>query len=154
LLATFFFAGINLSIQQKSRLSVNGTNCNFYYLTEANLHMKKKFEPVNGTSIDTITIAVSICGDIVITIFSGSLLDWLGRLAVLVDSSLLLFFGGVLMLWSPNIYIALLARLIMGLGSGFIFTCFPIYIVETSAPIALYSLHSFFIITIDFLDYV
>jgi hypothetical protein len=97
----FFFANINLSIQQKPRLSVNGTNCDFYYLAESNLHMKKEFELV-------------------------------------IHSSLLLFFGGVLMLWSPNIYILLLARLIMGLGSGFVFTCVPIYIAETSSPTALY----------------
>lgn len=45
-----------------------------------------------------------------------------------------IIFGGILMLWSPNIYILLLARLIMGFGSGLVFTCVPIYISETSPP--------------------
>jgi MFS family permease len=106
----------------------------FYYLTEANLYMKKEFGLANGASTDSITIAVSICGAIVMTIFSGSLLDWFGRRAVLVHTSLLLFLAGVLMLWSPNFYVLLLARLVMGLGSGSVFTCVPIYIAETSPP--------------------
>ncbi|KAK1648224.1 hypothetical protein QYE76_066029 [Lolium multiflorum] len=38
------------------------------------------------------------------------------------------------MLWSPNIYTLLLARLIVGSGSGLVFTCVPIYISETSSP--------------------
>jgi len=96
--------------------------------------MEKEFELENGHSIDGITISVSAFGAIVITIFSGSLLDWLGRRAILVHSSLLLLFGGLLMLWSPNIYILLLARLFVGSGSGLVFTCVPIYISETSPP--------------------
>ncbi|KAG2563476.1 monosaccharide-sensing protein 2-like [Panicum virgatum] len=106
----------------------------FAALLEANRHMEKEFELENGHSIDGITISVSAFGAIVITIFSGSLLDWLGRRAILVHSSLLLLFGGLLMLWSPNIYILLLARLFVGSGSGLVFTCVPIYISETSPP--------------------
>ncbi|RCV39128.1 hypothetical protein SEVIR_8G206900v4 [Setaria viridis] len=104
----------------------------FAALLEANGHMEKEFELENLPSIEGITIAVSAFGAIVITIFSGSLLDWLGRRAVLVQSSLLLLSGGLLMLWSPNIYILLLARLIVGSGSGLVFTCVPIYISEIS----------------------
>lgn len=106
----------------------------FTTVLEANLHMKKEFDLENGPSIKGIIVAVSVFGAIVITIFSGSLLDWLGRRAVLIHSSLLLFSGGILMLWSPNIYILLLARLIVGSGSGLVFTCVPIYISETSSP--------------------
>lgn len=106
----------------------------FYHLTEANHHMEKEFELLNGPSIEGITLAASTFGAIVITIFSGALLDWLGRRVILVYSSLVLFSGGVLMLWSPNIYIVLLARLIVGSGSGLVFTCVPIYISETSPP--------------------
>ncbi|KAF8685254.1 hypothetical protein HU200_044075 [Digitaria exilis] len=106
----------------------------FAALLEANCHMEKEFELDDGPSIDSITIAVSAFGAIMITIFSGSLLDWLGRRAILVQSSLLLLSGGLLMLWSPNLYILLLARLIVGAGSGLVFTCVPIYISETSPP--------------------
>ncbi|XBH84632.1 hypothetical protein VPH35_072756 [Triticum aestivum] len=93
-----------------------------------------EFDLENGPLIEGIIVAVSIFGAIVITIFSGSLLDWLGRRVVLIHSSLLLFSGGVLMLWSPNIYILLIARIIVGSGSGLVFTCVPIYISETSSP--------------------
>jgi MFS family permease len=96
--------------------------------------MEKEFELENLPSIESITIAVSAFGAIVITIFSGSLLDWLGRRAILIQSSLILLSGGLLMLWSPNIYILLLARLIVGSGSGLVFTCVPIYISEISPP--------------------
>lgn len=106
----------------------------FDYLTEANIHMKKEFGLNNGPSIDGIILAVSVFGSIAITVFSGLLLDWLGRRAALIYSSLLLISGGLLMVWSPNIYILLLARLIVGSGSGLVFTCVPIYISETSPP--------------------
>lgn len=106
----------------------------FTTVLEANLHMKKEFDLENGPSIEGIILAVSVFGAILITIFSGSLLDWLGRRAVLIYSSLLLFSGGILMLWSPNVYILLLARLIVGSGSGLVFTSVPIYISETSSP--------------------
>uniref|UniRef100_A0A0E0F7S0 Major facilitator superfamily (MFS) profile domain-containing protein n=1 Tax=Oryza meridionalis TaxID=40149 RepID=A0A0E0F7S0_9ORYZ len=103
-------------------------------MEEANIHMKKEFGLNNGPSIDGIILAVSVFGSIAITVFSGSLLDWLGRRAALIYSSLLLISGGLLMVWSPNIYILLLARLIVGSGSGLVFTCVPIYISETSPP--------------------
>ncbi|XP_006663052.1 monosaccharide-sensing protein 2-like [Oryza brachyantha] len=106
----------------------------FTAVLEANLHMKKEFDLNNGPSTDGIILAVSVFGAIVITVFSGSLLDWLGRRAALIYSSLLLISGGLLMVWSPNIYILLLARLIVGSGSGLVFTCVPIYISETSPP--------------------
>ncbi|CAM0873993.1 unnamed protein product [Alopecurus aequalis] len=96
--------------------------------------MEKEFNLEKGPSIEGIIVSVSVFGAVVVTIFAGSLLDWLGRRAVLIHSSLLLFTGGVLMLWSPNIYILLLARLIVGSGSGLVFTCVPIYISETSSP--------------------
>ena len=95
--------------------------------------MENEFNLGKGPSIEKIIVAVSVFGAVVVTIFSGSLLDWLGRRVVLIHSSLLLFTGGVLMLWSPNIYILLLARLIVGSGSGLVFTCVPIYISETSS---------------------
>ncbi|KAF0894897.1 hypothetical protein E2562_004899 [Oryza meyeriana var. granulata] len=106
----------------------------FTTVLEANLHMKKEFDLNNGPSIDGIVLAVSVFGAIAITVFSGSLLDWLGRRAALIYSSVLLISGGLLMVWSPNIYILLLARLIVGSGSGLVFTCVPIYISETSPP--------------------
>uniref|UniRef100_A0A0D9XUA4 Major facilitator superfamily (MFS) profile domain-containing protein n=2 Tax=Leersia perrieri TaxID=77586 RepID=A0A0D9XUA4_9ORYZ len=106
----------------------------FTTVLEANIHMKKEFDLNNGPSIDGIILAVSVFGSIATTVFAGSLLDWLGRRAALVYSSLLLISGGLLMVWSPNIYILLLARLIVGSGSGLVFTCVPIYISETSPP--------------------
>ncbi|KAL5204447.1 hypothetical protein ABZP36_009318 [Zizania latifolia] len=106
----------------------------FTTVLEASLHMKKEFNLDNGPSIEGIILAVSVFGAIAITIFSGSLLDWLGRRAALIYSSLLLISGGLLMAWSPNIYILLLARVIVGSGSGLVFTCVPIYISETSPP--------------------
>ncbi|KAG8090521.1 hypothetical protein GUJ93_ZPchr0011g26939 [Zizania palustris] len=106
----------------------------FTTVLEASLHMKKEFDLDNGPSIEGIILAVSVFGAIAITIFSGSLLDWLGRRAALIYSSLLLISGGLLMAWSPNIYILLLARVIVGSGSGLVFTSVPIYISETSPP--------------------
>ncbi|KAF4352025.1 hypothetical protein F8388_026260 [Cannabis sativa] len=49
---------------------------------------------------------------------SGAIADSLSRRSFLIISSMLYFVSGIVMLWSPNIYIFLLARLWDGFGIG------------------------------------
>ncbi|KAF5947079.1 hypothetical protein HYC85_017307 [Camellia sinensis] len=60
--------------------------------------------------------------------------DWLGRRPMLIMSSVLYFVSGLVMLWSPNVYILLVARLLDGFGIGLAVTLIPIYISETAPP--------------------
>ena len=42
------------------------------------------------------------------------------------------FLSGIIMLWSPNVYVLLLARLLNGFGIGLAVTLVPLYISETA----------------------
>ncbi|KAK9928465.1 hypothetical protein M0R45_025598 [Rubus argutus] len=63
---------------------------------------------------------------------SGGISDWLGRRPMLIASSVLYFVSGLVMLWSPNVYVLCLARLLDGFGIGLAVTLIPVYISETA----------------------
>lgn len=85
-----------------------------------------------GTTVEGIVVAMSLIGATVITTFSGPMSDWLGRRPMLIASSILYFGSGLVMLWSPNVYVLLLARLFDGFGIGLAVTLVPVYISETA----------------------
>lgn len=91
-----------------------------------------KKELVLGTTVEGLVVAMSLIGATVVTTCSGAISDWLGRRPMLIISSVLYFFSGLIMLWSPNVYVLLLARLLDGLGIGLSVTLVPIYISETA----------------------
>lgn len=51
---------------------------------------------------------------------------------MLIMSSVLYFVGGLVMLWAPNVYVLLVARLLDGFGVGLAVTLVPVYISETA----------------------
>lgn len=75
---------------------------------------------------------MSLIGATIITTCSGAISDWLGRRPMLIISSVLYFISGLVMLWSPNVYVLLLARLLDGFGVGLAVTLVPVYISETA----------------------
>nr|XP_016480689.1 PREDICTED: monosaccharide-sensing protein 2-like [Nicotiana tabacum] len=77
---------------------------------------------------------MSLIGATVITTFSGPVSDMLGRRPMLIISSVLYFLSGLVMLWAPNVYVLLLARLLDGFGIGLAVTLVPVYISETAPP--------------------
>ncbi|XP_039026619.1 monosaccharide-sensing protein 2-like isoform X2 [Hibiscus syriacus] len=85
-----------------------------------------------GTSIEGLVVAMSLIGATVITTCSGAISDWLGRRPMLIISSMLYFVSGLVMLWSPNVYILCVARLLDGFGIGLAVTLVPVYISETA----------------------
>ncbi|KAL4650450.1 hypothetical protein ACB092_01G089400 [Castanea dentata] len=86
------------------------------------------------TTVEGLVVAMSLIGATVITTFSGPVSDWLGRRPMLIISSVLYFISGLVMLWSPNVYVLLLARLLDGFGIGLAVTLAPVYISETAPP--------------------
>lgn len=86
------------------------------------------------TTVEGLVVAMSLIGATVITTFSGAVSDWLGRRPMLIVSSVLYFISGLVMLWSPNVYVLLLARLLDGFGIGLAVTLAPVYISETAPP--------------------
>lgn len=98
------------------------------------LYIKKEFNLQNEPTIEGLIVAMSLIGATLVTTFSGAAADSLGRRPMLIISSVLYFVGGLVMLWSPNVYVLLLARLLDGFGIGLAVTLVPVYISETAPP--------------------
>ncbi|KAB5561675.1 hypothetical protein DKX38_006632 [Salix brachista] len=98
------------------------------------LYIKKEFQLENEPTIEGLIVAMSLVGATLITTCSGPVSDLLGRRPLLIISSVLYFVSGLVMLWSPNVYVLLLARLLDGFGIGLAVTLIPVYISETAPP--------------------
>ncbi|KAL2247168.1 monosaccharide-sensing protein 2 [Sesamum indicum] len=98
------------------------------------LYIKREFDLQRQPTIEGLIVAMSLIGATVITTFSGPVSDWLGRRPMLIISSVLYFLSGLVMLWAPNVYVLLLARLLDGFGIGLAVTLVPVYISETAPP--------------------
>ncbi|KAI3736479.1 hypothetical protein L6452_16021 [Arctium lappa] len=98
------------------------------------LYIKKEFNLQSNPTIEGLIVAMSLIGATLVTTCSGGLADSIGRRPMLIISSVLYFVSGLVMLWSPNVYILLLARLLDGLGIGLAVTLVPVYISETAPP--------------------
>lgn len=98
------------------------------------LYIKKEFNLESEPTVEGLIVAMSLIGATVITTFSGAIADWLGRRPLLIISSVFYFISGLVMFWSPNVYVLLLARLLDGFGIGLAVTLVPIYISETAPP--------------------
>lgn len=85
-----------------------------------------------GSTVEGLVVAMSLIGATVITTCSGPISDWLGRRPMLIMSSLLYFISGLVMVWSPNVYVLCLGRLLDGFGIGLAVTLVPLYISETA----------------------
>ncbi|XAR64280.1 hypothetical protein NMG60_11024556 [Bertholletia excelsa] len=84
------------------------------------------------STVEGLVVAMSLIGATLITTCSGSISDWLGRRPMLITSSVFYFVSGLVMLWSPNVYVLLVARLLDGFGIGLAVTLVPLYISETA----------------------
>ncbi|RWV87083.1 hypothetical protein GW17_00050968, partial [Ensete ventricosum] len=96
------------------------------------LYIKKEFKLETQPTMEGLIVAMSLIGATIITTFSGAVSDLVGRRPMLIISSVLYFVSGLVMLWSPNVYVLLLARLIDGFGIGLAVTLVPVYISETA----------------------
>ena len=98
------------------------------------MYIKREFKLESEPTIEGLIVAMSLIGATCITTCSGGISDWLGRRPMLIISSVLYFLSGLVMIWSPNVYILLLARLLDGFGVGLNVTLVPLYISETAPP--------------------
>ncbi|KAL5713752.1 trans-aconitate methyltransferase 2 [Ranunculus cassubicifolius] len=96
------------------------------------LYIKKEFRLESQPTMEGLIVAMSLIGATVITTCSGPISDRFGRRPMLILSSCLYFISGLVMLWSPNVYVLLLARLLDGFGIGLSVTLVPVYISETA----------------------
>jgi MFS family permease len=94
------------------------------------LYIKREFQP----GMEGLLVATSLIGATIITTFSGPVSDSVGRRPMLIASSLLYSAGSLIVLWSPNVFVLLLSRLVHGFGIGLAVTLVPVYISETAPP--------------------
>ncbi|KAL2232133.1 monosaccharide-sensing protein 2 [Sesamum indicum] len=94
------------------------------------VYIKKELQL--GAAIEGLIVAMSLIGATLITTCSGTISDLIGRRPMLISSSMFYFLSGLIMLWSPNVYVLLLARLLDGFGIGLAVTLVPLYISETA----------------------
>lgn len=94
------------------------------------LYIKKEFDLEDKPTLEGLIVAMSLIGATIFTTFCGPVSDWLGRRLMLIISSILYSISSLVMLWSPNVYILLLARLLDGFGIGLAITLVPAYISE------------------------
>ncbi|KAJ1281761.1 hypothetical protein BS78_04G330500 [Paspalum vaginatum] len=98
------------------------------------IYIKREFHLEAQPAIEGLVVATSLIGATVITTFSGPVSDSVGRRPMLIASSALYFLAGLLMLWSPNVGVLLLSRLVDGFAVGLAVTLVPVYISETAPP--------------------
>ncbi|KAF5180125.1 Monosaccharide-sensing protein [Thalictrum thalictroides] len=96
------------------------------------LYIKKEFQLESQPTMEGLIVAMSLIGATLITTCSGQLSDSLGRRPMMIISSCLYFVSGLVMLWAPNVYVLLFARLLDGFGIGLAVTLVPVYISETA----------------------
>ncbi|WCJ32848.1 tonoplast monosaccharide transporter2 [Euphorbia peplus] len=98
------------------------------------LYIKKDFHLQTQPALEGLIAAMALIAATIITTFSGPVSDILGRRPMLIVSSFMYLISGVVMFWSPNVYVLLLGRIFNGFGIGLALTLVPIYISETAPP--------------------
>ncbi|GER49694.1 tonoplast monosaccharide transporter2 [Striga asiatica] len=96
------------------------------------VYIKKELEM--GSAVEGLIVAISLIGATLITTCSGTISDMIGRRPMLIMSSIFYIVSGIIMLWSPNVYILLGARLLDGFAVGLAATLAPVYVSETAPP--------------------
>ncbi|CAN1288350.1 Monosaccharide-sensing protein 3 [Linum perenne] len=96
------------------------------------IYIKKEFHLETQPTVEGLIVAMSLVGGTMITTCSGPVADIFGRRPMLILSSLCYLIGSLVMLWSPNVYVLLVARLLDGFGIGLAVTLVPLYISETA----------------------
>ncbi|CAI0474240.1 unnamed protein product [Linum tenue] len=96
------------------------------------IYIKREFHLESQPTMEGLIVAMSLMGGTLITTFSGPVADVFGRRPMLILSSLCYLVGSLVMLWSPNVYVLLVARLLDGFGIGLAVTLIPLYISETA----------------------
>lgn len=97
------------------------------------LFLKPEFHLEATPVLEGLVVASTLLGAVVSVSLAGPAADWLGRRFILCISSVLYSIAASIMLWSPNVHVLILSRVIVGLAVGLASTISPILISE-SAP--------------------
>lgn len=93
-------------------------------------YIKKEFEL--DATLEGLIVSMSFITGTIVTIFSGTVSDLVGRRPMLITSSIMFFISGLIMLWTPNVVIVLVARIVDGVAIALAVTLTPLYISEVA----------------------
>ncbi|MCO5609503.1 hypothetical protein L7F22_063731 [Adiantum nelumboides] len=98
------------------------------------LYIEPEYDLDDLPVLEGMVAAASLVGAAISSTFAGSGADRLGRRSIVCVSAVIFCIGALLMVWSPNVYMLLVARLIDGVGVGLAVTVAPMYISEVAPP--------------------
>ncbi|MCO5607502.1 hypothetical protein L7F22_061698 [Adiantum nelumboides] len=101
-------------------------------LAGALLYIEPEFDLDSQPVLEGFVAAASLVGAALSTTFAGSGADWLGRRKMMCIAATVYCLGALVMFWSPNVYMLLVARILDGVGVGLAVTVGPLYISEVS----------------------
>lgn len=97
-------------------------------------YIKEEFDLDTDPTLEGLIVSMSFITGTVVTIFSGTISDLVGRRPMLIASSVMYFISGLVMLWAPSVTIVLLSRIIDGVAIALAVTLNPLYISEIAPP--------------------
>ncbi|AES97066.1 monosaccharide-sensing protein 2 [Medicago truncatula] len=97
-------------------------------------YIKQEFELEKNPTLEGLIVSVSFITATVVTMFSGTISDLVGRRPMLITSSVMYIIGGLVMLWARNVTVILLSRIIKGAAVALAVTFNPLYISEIAPP--------------------
>ncbi|KAL2333982.1 hypothetical protein Fmac_015195 [Flemingia macrophylla] len=97
-------------------------------------YIKQEFKLDSDPTLEGLIVSTSFITGTVVTIFSGTVSDMLGRRPMLITSSVMFFLSGLVMLWAPNVMVVLCSRLLDGVAIALAITLTPLYISEIAPP--------------------
>ncbi|KAL5099694.1 hypothetical protein RYX36_004021 [Vicia faba] len=97
-------------------------------------YIKQEFELEKDPTLEGLIVSMSFITATVVTIFSGTISDLVGRKPMLITSSVMFIIGGLIMLWAPNVTVILLSRIVKGVAIALAVTFIPLYISEIAPP--------------------
>ncbi|XP_020227781.1 monosaccharide-sensing protein 3 isoform X2 [Cajanus cajan] len=97
-------------------------------------YIKQEFKLDSDPTLEGLIVSTPFITGTVVTIFSGTVSDILGRRPMLIASSVMFFLSGLVMLWAPNVSAVLCSRLLDGVAIALAITLTPLYISEIAPP--------------------
>jgi sugar porter (SP) family MFS transporter len=87
-----------------------------------------------STQMEEVVVSVVLVGAMLGAVLGGSLADRFGRRAILVSGGFVFIVGSLLAPWSPDVWVLIVARMLLGLAIGFTSVTAPVYISELAPP--------------------
>ncbi|KAE9606938.1 hypothetical protein Lal_00025850 [Lupinus albus] len=93
-------------------------------------YIKQEFNLESNATLEGLIVSMSFLTGTVVTIFSGTVADLIGRRPLLITSSIMFFFSGLVILWAHSVTIVILSRILNGVAISLASALTPLYISE------------------------